>query len=682
MKALPAVLWLILALLFSSVLSAAGDGWPKTFSSGGIAFTVYQPQVTSWSGNTLTSRLAVSVIPQGAAAPIFGTLVLTATTDVDNEAQTVSLSRIAPLQTNFPSAPDQASNFAALICIQAAEWAQGISLPAVRANLAVSKAISSPTVTVQNPVPTIYFSQSPAVLVLINGAPAWRPVVGTNLLRAINTQALLLLDQASGLYYLRINGGWSQAAGIEGPWADAQNPPGSLATALTNLPDSMELFNPPEGAPPAPTPVIFVSTGQAELITTQGAPQFAPVAGTQLLRVSNSSSSIFMNVTNQNYYVVISGRWFSSPALSGPWQYVSSAQLPPDFANIPETDPAGAVLASVAGTPQAGEAAISSTIPQTASIPRTTATTVTYDGDPVFAPIKGTSLSYATNTGTPVIQVSADAVYAVINGVWFVATSAAGPWTVADDVPDVIYTIPPSSPVFYATNVFVYGSTPDVVYTGYTPGYFGPCLSPEGVVVFGTGFWYPPYIGQDLWIGPPLTYGFGAGFACGLTTGFAFGIAADHGWACSPWWGPWRGGWGSGNNVNRNWNSVNVNNRNVYNRWSNNAINRPAVQNTVNNDANKIRANANAQNWKTSPAAAVDRQTLQNDATRLGDNNVFAGKDGNVYRPASDGGWQQHNGSDWSNAGQSFNSGMRSDLDSQRFSRSVGGMRSGGGGRR
>lgn len=709
----PSFLVVLFAVLpLSPVHSATGGGWPRTFTNEGTSITVYQPQVTGWSGNTLTARMAVSVLPQGAAAPGFGTVVLSGTTDVDNEQQTVSLSNITPLQSNFPSAPDQASNYAGLLCIQAAQWAQNLSLPAVRANLAVTSAEGKPSVAVQNPVPTIFFSQSSAVLVLVNGEPALRPVPGTDLLRTINTQALLVMDQSSGLYYLRINGGWSQAATLAGPWTVAANPPSALATVLKGVPSTTELFNPPDGSNPGPAPAIFVSTGPAELITTQGAPQFAPISGTQLLRITNSGSSVFVYVPNQNYYIVISGRWFSSPALDGPWQYVSATQLPADFANIPESDPAGTVLASVAGTPQAGEAAISSTIPQTATIARSATTQVGYAGDPEFKAIEGTPLSYAVNTATPVIRVAEDAFYTVVNGVWFVARAALGPWVVADTVPPVIYTIPPSCPVYYATNVYVYGSTPDVVYAGYTPGYFGPCLSPDGVVVFGTGFWYPPYIGTDVWIGPPLTYGFGAGFACGLATGFAFGLAVDHGWGCSPWWGPWHGGWGNVNNVNinRNWNNVNVNAHNVYNNWSNNVvknngnavnnINRTNVENTVKNDAGKVRSNPDYRNWKNNHAATpdnghpvdhqvngdenlkdVDRQTLKTDGSRLGDNNVFAGKDGNAYRSNADGSWDRHDSNGWTRPDHSsFDGETHSDLDSQRFSRSMGGMRSFGGG--
>jgi hypothetical protein len=57
--------------------------------------------------------------------------------------------------------------------------------------------------------------------------------------------------------------------------------------------------------------------------------------------------------------------------------------------------------------------------------------------------------------------------------VWFVSDAPTGPWAVADKIPDVIYTIPPNSPLYRVRFVYIYGSTPDYVYFGYTPGYLG-----------------------------------------------------------------------------------------------------------------------------------------------------------------------------------------------------------------
>jgi hypothetical protein len=66
--------------------------------------------------------------------------------------------------------------------------------------------------------------------------------------------------------------------------------------------------------------------------------------------------------------------------MKGPWIYVAPDGLPADFARIPVSHAKANVLVSVAGTPQAKEAMIANSIPQTATITRSTAAlTVEYD---------------------------------------------------------------------------------------------------------------------------------------------------------------------------------------------------------------------------------------------------------------------------------------------------------------
>jgi hypothetical protein len=102
------------------------------------------------------------------------------------------------------------------------------------------------------------------------------------------------------------------------------------------------------------------------------------------------------------------------------------------------------------------------------------------------------------------------------------------------------------------------------VYEGYTPGYLGTEVCPDNVVVYGTGWSYPPYIGND-WVGGPCTYGFGAGFADNWDVGFGFGFS-DGLWLGSwaqPWWGPYR--WGSHHHYD--YDHVSLNHVNIYHHW-------------------------------------------------------------------------------------------------------------------
>ena len=56
------------------------------------------------------------------------------------------------------------------------------------------------------------------------------------------------------------------------------------------------------------------------------------------------------------------------------------------------------MLPTVAGTPQAQDAVIENSIPQTATVPLKNGPNFTpnFDGPPQFAPMPGTSLSYAS----------------------------------------------------------------------------------------------------------------------------------------------------------------------------------------------------------------------------------------------------------------------------------------------
>ncbi len=196
---------------------------------------------------------------------------------------------------------------------------------------------------------------------------------------------------------------------------------------------------------------------------------------------------------------------------------------------------------TVAGTPQAQAAIIENSIPQTATVPLNggPAFTPNFDGPPQFAPIAGTPLSYVVNSSEPIIQVSPSAFYAVTAGVWFTAGQLTGPWTVATAVPNVVYTIPPSSSLYYVTYVRIYGTAPGYVYVGYTPGYLGTVISPYGTVVYGTGYAYSPWIGS-VWYPPPYTYSVAAAPVYNPYVGFTFGFAV--GLATAAWMEPYWGG--------------------------------------------------------------------------------------------------------------------------------------------
>ncbi|WP_051356710.1 carbohydrate-binding family V/XII [Azorhizobium doebereinerae] len=555
----------------SAPIGAPGLAWPRNFDVGDNRLQLYQPQIESWEGDLIGGRAALAIGPKD-GAPVYGYAHFTARATVDKSAGLVHLEAIAVDTVDVATAPQQAGAVRKALESRLPKNGITVALVQLQASYAVNKKIADlRTQPVQNEPPKIVFVSTLTILVPVAGQPVLRPVDGAReFQRVINTQPLLLKD-AAGTFHLQAAGAWYEAPSLAGPWVVTPQVPQALqaaAKAAVKTQKADPLLS-QDGKPVTPPPAIRVATEPTELIQTNGQPELLPVDGTQLMSMKNADHAVFMDPNSNAYYVLISGRWFRSTSLDGAWSYVANDALPADFAKISTNDPKANVLVSVAGTPQAKEAAIAATIPQTATVKKTTTAKVSYDGEPKFVAIPGTVLKYAVNTPQPVIQVDRGTYYMVSQGVWFVAASPMGPWKVATFVPEVIYTIPITSPISYVTYVRIYSVQPETVVVGYTPGYMGVIVQPGGTVVYGTGYYCNGYVGT-YWYGCPATYGYGAGFSVGSAVGFGFGFAAGWAWgaAVTPYWGPY---WGAGP-WGGHWGYVNVNAANVYGRWGGDAV--------------------------------------------------------------------------------------------------------------
>ncbi|HEX6828640.1 MAG TPA: autotransporter [Burkholderiales bacterium] len=510
----------------------------------------------------------------GSQDEIFGVIWAKARTQADRNDRLVTFENLQVYRQDFPTLPDKGAALAKEFQEKLATAVRTIPLDRLQASLAMMKIDPPKGIAVQNDPPRVIVSYSPAILVPISGAPVIKPVPDDSRFeRVINTHALIVRKRDGNTYYLHVYDGWLSADLLTGPWTQAEWVPfglNDLAKKLAKTGKVDLLDGGPKAPEPKPSlangvPAIYTSQGPAELIVFQGQPDLAPVTGTGLLRATNTTADVFVEIANNNYYVLMAGRWYRAPFIGGPWSYVAGSALPADFARIPPDSPGGAVLASVAGTPQAREAVIENSIPQTATVPLKNGPkfTPSFDGAPQYLPIDGTPLQYVVNSPTPIIEVSPASWYAVSAGVWFTAPRLTGPWSIATSVPAAIYTIPASSPLHYVTYVRIYEATPQVVYVGYTPGYLGTVVAPDGVVVYGTGYAYQPWIG-GVWYPAPVTWGIAAqpvyNPMVGFTFGFALGLATSA-WATPYWGGAYyhAGYWGypccgsATANVYRNW---------------------------------------------------------------------------------------------------------------------------------
>nr|WP_294973909.1 carbohydrate-binding family V/XII [uncultured Pseudomonas sp.] len=558
------------ALAAEAPPAAAELKWPRDFPLGEQHVQIFQPQVEGWDGTRMSGRAAIAV-GTADAAPTYGVALFSAAAAIEKDSGLVQLTDIRIDKVEVPTAPDSAGKVRDALLAHLPKDGLTVSLDELQASYAVNQQLDKLRhVEVKNDAPQIVFATTPTLLVMIDGQPNWQSLPSSDFERVINSRVLILRD-AQGNHYLQAAGSWYTAQALDGNWLVLSRPPQALVNAeqVASKNGPVDALLPKDGKKPAKAPAIRVATQPTELIVSNGTAQMAPVDGVSLLTMQNADHAVFVDPTHNTWYVLVSGRWFSGPGEQGPWQFVEGKDLPADFAKISPRDPKANVLVSVPGTPQAKEAAIAASIPQTASVSRSKTTLqVHYDGAPNFQPISGTSLSYAVNTPTPVIEVAPNQFYAVSNGVWFVAPSATGAWQVATEVPTVIYGIPPSSPVYYVTYVHIYSVTPQTVVVGYTPGYLGVVVNSDGTVVYGTGYTYPAYVSSTVYYGYPPTYGYGAGFAVGALTGFAFGFAAGAWWgAPEPYWGPYWGPYPAGG-----WSYTNINQANFYGRWGQGSV--------------------------------------------------------------------------------------------------------------
>ena len=525
--------------------------WPRSFTmDDGTVVRIYQPQPESFSNNILKSRWAISVLQPGKTDPVFGTFWSVANVETDRDGRRVVIQSAKVPNVKFPGQPDD--NF-----INSMKTALETNLPATAGDLSLDELLASLDQDLEQQklsknlntnAPRIIYADHSSLLVVIDGQPKLQANKDWGLDVVVNTP-FTIVKAHDNQFYLYGSKHWYTAQEATGPYSQAGNIPSELQqvqSAVDNANSSSPGYT--DSAAVAQDNVvsdIVVSTGPAELIQTNGQPTWTPIQGTSLSYAGNSSNDIFQDQSGK-YYVLISGRWYTSSSLSGGWHYVAANALPGDFAKIPQGSPKDNVLASVAGTDEAREAIMDAQIPQTAKVDRNTATTsVNYDGDPQFAPLQGTDMQYATNTGSSVLQENG-VYYSVDNGVWFQAPSPNGPWTVATDRPAQVDQIPPTSPDYNLKYVNIYDVTPDYVYMGYTPGYLNAYIYGP-TVVYGTGFYYNPWF-NGFYYPRPWSWGFGFGYNpyVGWSIGFGYGFGWFHGGWGMGWrggWGGWRGGW-------------------------------------------------------------------------------------------------------------------------------------------
>ncbi|MGJ7562245.1 autotransporter [Variovorax sp. GB1R11] len=515
-------------------------------------------------------------------------------------------------------------------------------------------------------VPTIVVSDVPTELIVTEGPSRFVPVSGTGLQYVENTTGTIFKDAADNRIYVLIAGRWFRAATEKGPWEFV--PANALPSDFARIPDDSPKENAKASvagtvqAREAAIAAQLPQTAAVRIVGTKltpprfdGAPAFRRIEGTELWYVANSPTAI-IRTADERFFAVENGVWFVAAGIQGPWAVAQS--VPAAIYSIPTSSPLHYVT----------YVRVYAVTPSTVYVGYSPGYTGAFVDPATGVVIYGTGYAYSPWVGS----------------VWY------------------------GAPVTYG-----YGAT--VAYTPWT-GWavaFGMGWA-WGAATVATGWGWGPYPYWGPWAGP-------------VWGGAAYG---PRGGAVA--WGP--GGWaGYSGNVYSQWGARATVSRAAggYNAWTGNAWagqvgssynsrtgiasagQRGAVQNVYTGNyatgargvatgpagnvavgARGTAGNAYMGNQVSGNRGAVyDRATGQ--VTRYGavagpdggavahvGNDVYAGKDGRVYRNTGDG-WQQHTpGGGWQSgpgaapAPGTANIGARgNELDSAREARSAGQLR-------
>ena len=515
--------------------TAESTSWyPRTITGDRGSAVIYAPQIDGWEDfETITAWVAFSTKKTGSETSYYGSLKFNAQTDTDIKQREVLLHDIEVLDLSIDGLAKDSAEYE-LIHDAFTAMSRTVPLDLVLAYLPHSVPLSSVDGLNTEP-PKIFISQAPAILLFVDGEPRFLPIEGTDLQFVLNTTWDVLRDGEKGPLYLCHDNHWLTSNALDGEWTWAKKLPKEFGkipdepnwTGVRDcLPENLRKLDKPDTA----TPTVFYSSKAAELLLTDGAPEWTAIGDGGLNYANNTAQDLFR--VGDEHFLLLSGRWFMAEKLDGSW--TMAAELPEAFQDIPAEDSEDAheksyVRSSIPGTEEAWEAALIASIPRKAEIQRGSEKAldidVNYAGEPAFSPIEDTGIELAVNTSYQVLRYEG-VYYLCHNATWLTAFSAEGPWQFADSIPDQFALIPPSSPAYNTTFVKVEGGDADSIAYAYTSGYEGAYVSNE-TVVQGTGheesavsvsisymyssgypysyypyYWWPPTYGYGSWYDP------------------------------------------------------------------------------------------------------------------------------------------------------------------------------------
>ncbi|HWY34487.1 MAG TPA: hypothetical protein VNX68_07560, partial [Nitrosopumilaceae archaeon] len=195
-------IFFVCILIYAIDVWAQSD-WPKTITvANGFIIKIYQPQPESFSGNTLKSRSAISVVENSGEDPIFGVFWSTAKVETDRDSRQMSIESVKVTELKIPAETNQFKTDLIKTSLESfiPKVAGVMSLDEVLAQLDQDIEEDKLSRDLSNKLPKVIYTSKPSMLVLIDGVPRLKKNKEWGLNVVVNSPFTIVEGPRSGYY--------------------------------------------------------------------------------------------------------------------------------------------------------------------------------------------------------------------------------------------------------------------------------------------------------------------------------------------------------------------------------------------------------------------------------------------------------------------------------------------------
>jgi hypothetical protein len=207
--------------------------FPRTYPlPNGGHITLFQPQIESWNAQThIIALSAVAYSAKPADKPVMGSIKIEADTEIAIEDRLVRFKDFTIPEVNFPSVSRDDSRMIST-ALQAAlpETDKMLALDRVFAAVDKSQLATAEKNAkgIKADPPKIFYSATPAIIVVFDGEPVWAPIKDVDLKFAVNTNWDVFQQISTKTFYLRKDASWFKSDDLKTGWAPGRNSAGQF----------------------------------------------------------------------------------------------------------------------------------------------------------------------------------------------------------------------------------------------------------------------------------------------------------------------------------------------------------------------------------------------------------------------------------------------------------------------